>query len=91
MRRAVALRFLRDAGDGALDRDDPLRQPAITLGRRQAFDADAVGPIADEMEGDERRDQDQDGAARHGVGEAPFEDACHAGWPSRARTDGVNM
>ena len=90
MRGAVALRLLGNPGDSALDRDDALGEAPAALRARQILDADAVGPVADEVEREQRRDQDQDGAARHRVGEAPLEEACHAGWPSSIRTDAVN-
>ena len=56
MRRAVALRLLGDACDGALDRNDALCQPPITLRARQALNPDAIGPVADKMECQQRGD-----------------------------------
>ena len=82
MRDAVAFRPVGQAGDRALDRDDALGEAAVAPGRGEALDADAEGPIAEQVEGEQGRDQDQDRAARHGVGPEASEQSRHADCPS---------
>ena len=67
MRDAIALRRVRSARDRSLDRDDALGKAAVARRRREALEADTKGPEAEQVKSQERRDQDQDGAARNGV------------------------
>jgi len=47
----IAFRRLGKAGDRALDRYDVLGKATVARGCCQTFDADAIGPEAEQMEG----------------------------------------